>query len=217
MAPAVVSSSITPSNPGGQLHPSLLGIVNTMQKVEQQREERLGIVQEFFELTDSWAKSKGEKQAAAVVATLMEKITPITTAFAVDQAEATNFPSKKPPIMASTLKPAAPRNHIVIEDNGHSLPPKPQGTRSIWAIVVGKAAKLLSPPSAQVPRRPVPTSHPKARTTSKEDKRLFLRLRKDHQWHKLSLVTIKKIITDKAGIVTSAITSMYSVRSGIAL
>ena len=53
----------------------------------------MGIAQELIELIDSQAKSKGEKQAAAVVVTLLENITPVTTAFAVDQAEATNSPS----------------------------------------------------------------------------------------------------------------------------
>ena len=52
------------------------------------------------------------------------------------------------------------------------------------------------------------------RTTTK---RLSLQLRKDYHWHKLSPVTIKKIITDKTGIATSTVTSMYPVRSGIAL
>ena len=101
-----------------------------MQKAEQERKERLDKVQKFLELTDSWAKRKGEKQAAAVVATLMEKITPVITVFAVDQAE-TNLPhSKKYPTMASTPKPVAPRNNTAVEDHSHALPSKAQDTSS---------------------------------------------------------------------------------------
>ena len=188
-----------------------------MQKAEQQRKERLDVVQEFLELTDSWAKSKGEKQAAAVVATLMEKTTPVITAFAVDQTEVANLPSKKPSTMASTPKPVAPRKNTAVEDHSHALPSKPQGISSLWVIVARKEAKLLMLPNVQVPRRPATAGNLKPQTAPKEDKRLFLRLRKDRHWHKLSPVTIKKIITEKAGIVTSAITSMYPVKSGIAL
>ncbi|KHJ31413.1 putative eka-like protein [Erysiphe necator] len=51
----------------------------------------------------------------------------------------------------------------------------------------------------------------------KEDKRLFLRLRPDHAWRKLSPIAIKKMITEKAGVAATAITALYSARSGYAI
>ena len=119
--------------------------------------------------------------------------------------------------MTSTPNPVAPRNNTAVEDQSYTLPPEPQDTSSTWATVVGKAVKRPIPPMVQVPRRPTPTSRPNTQTTSKEDKSLFLRLGRDHHWHKLSPVTIKKIITDKAGKAGSAMTSMYPVNLGIAL
>ena len=112
------------------------------------------------------------------VATLLEKITLDITTFTVDRAVAPNFSrriiinnapnfSRSPPTMASTPKSVVPRNHIVVKDNGQSLQPNPQDTRSNYATVVGKAAKLPTPPNAQVPKRPAPTRRPKAQTTSK--------------------------------------------------
>lgn len=62
---------------------------------------------------------------------------------------------------------------------------------------------------------PKHTKTPPERPT-KEDKRLFLRLNKDHEWRKLSPLSIKKIITERAGIAASAIMEMYQVRSGMA-
>ena len=51
----------------------------------------------------------------------------------------------------------------------------------------------------------------------KEDERFFLSMGREHQWRTLSPVTIKKLITEKAGVAPSAIIAMTQVRSGLAM
>ncbi|KHJ35720.1 putative eka-like protein [Erysiphe necator] len=96
-----------------------------------------------------------------------------------------------------------------------SLPPKTQhpeksqGNKSSWVTIARKAAKLSDPPVASISWKYTQQTNNSHQDTRKEDKRLFLRLGEGHEWRKLSPVTVRIIVADQAGVVISAIASIY--------
>ena len=90
-----------------------------------------------------------------------------------------------------------------------SLPKKLQMADSPWVTVARKAARLPDPPSVSKIRKTTTQNIDAVQEPKKKDKRLFIRLGQEHEWRKLSPVTVKKIITEKAGIAASAIIAMF--------
>ncbi|KHJ32619.1 putative eka-like protein [Erysiphe necator] len=68
-----------------------------------------------------------------------------------------------------------------------------------------------------LPKKPGGNRKETESNDSKEDKRIFLGLRPDHAWRKLSPLAIKRMITEKAGVAATAITELCSLRSGYAI
>ena len=210
-------SSSASIDPGDHLHPSLLGIAAAMEQSERERKQRMSVAQDFLHTIDAWAKSKVGTEGATLVAPLIENISPIVTAFAIGKTNAKINIGKKPAPETTQEPIPGPRATKPAEKPRHELPPKPRENASPWVTVARKAAKLPDPPVNLVKHRPVVHTKPKKQEPPKEDKRLFLRLGQGHQWRKLSPVTIKKIVTKKAGVAPSAIIAMTQVRSGLAI
>ncbi|KHJ32801.1 putative eka-like protein [Erysiphe necator] len=89
--------------------------------------------------------------------------------------------------------------------------------KDTWATVTSRAAALPHPTIAHTHNNQVNQIKTVQNREQKEDKRLFLRLDPNHEWRKLSPLTIKKVITERAGVAASAIAAIYSVRSGLAI
>ncbi|KAI0991582.1 hypothetical protein K3495_g16605, partial [Podosphaera aphanis] len=206
-----------PRNLGEGLHPSLLGIAAAMEEAERQRKQRMGLAQEFLGTIDAWAKTKAGTEEASLLAPFIERIAPIVTAFAIGNAQLPESPCKNPYPRTNTVTTAGPRATKPTEAPNLTLPKRPQETKSPWVTIARKAAKLPPPPAATTIRKPAIQKKPAIQEMPKEDRRLFLRLGPEHEWRKLSLVTIKKIISDRAGVAPSAITAMSQVRSGLAI
>ena len=135
-------SSSASIDPGDDLHPSLLGIAAAMEQSERDRKQRMSLAQEFLQNIDAWAKSKAGTDGAALIAPFIEKISPIVTAFAISNVNATYNSSKNPFPKATQMKTSVPRVTKTNEKSPHELPKKPQVTESPWVTVARKAAKL---------------------------------------------------------------------------
>lgn len=116
----------------------------------------------------------------------------------------------------NTMITAVPRATNPVETTNFPIPKKPQVNESPWATVAWKAARLPNPQVAPIQTYPRTRIKQADTLPQKEDKRLFLRLEKEHEWRKISPVTIKKIITDRAGVATSSIVATHQIRSGLA-
>lgn len=217
MASAIASSSSTPADPGESLHPSLLGIAAALEQSENQRKQRLGLAQEFLGMIDAWAKTKAGTEAASLLAPFIESVSPIVTAFAIGNARNSESLCKTPYPTTNAITTAVPRVTKMAEKPNHALPAKPKENNSPWVTIARKAAKLPDPPAARMNRNNVSLAKPAISSPPKEDKRIFLRLGPQHEWRKLSPVILKKIVTEWAGVAVSAITAMYSVRSGFVI
>lgn len=217
MASANAPPSSIPIDPGDGLHPSLLGIAAAIEQSENERKQRLGLAQAFLTHIDAWAKTRAETEEAALVAPLMERIAPIVTAFAIGSAHTREPPCKTPFPKESMVTTATPRATKTAEKPNLTLPERPQGNKSPWVTVARRAAKLPPPAAPHKSQRRTTLIKPATQSAPRKDKRIFLRLGPQHEWRKLSPVTLKKIITERAGVAASAITAMYSVRSGFAL
>ncbi|KHJ31314.1 putative eka-like protein [Erysiphe necator] len=173
----------------GRLHPSLLSIANAMQQLETEKRERMGLAQESLEIIDAWAKGKTGTKAEAIIVPLIQKIAPTVTAFATGAVE----------------------DALLVPTSTHKA--------KNFQILTRKSAKLPQPSLSAIPLPKKPDGNKKETESNdpKEDKRLFLRLRPDHAWRKLSPIAIKKMNTEIAGVTATAITSLYSVRSGYAI
>ncbi|KHJ33480.1 putative eka-like protein [Erysiphe necator] len=201
----------------GRLHPSLLSIANAMQQVEKERRGRMGLAQEFLEIIDAWAKGKTGTKTEAIIVPLIQKLAPTVTAFATGAVEgALLVPTsthKAKNFQILNEKPI--HNNIQLDENKQNQ----RNYNTSSATLARKSAKLPQPPLSAIPLPKKPGGNKKETESNdpKEDKRLFLRLRPDHAWRKLSPIAIKKMITEKAGVAATAITALYSVRSGYAI
>ena len=213
------SSSSASTDPGDQLHPSLLGIAAAMEQSESERKQRMSLAQGFLQNIDAWAKSQTGTEVAALVAPFIKEISPIVTAFAIGNISPISPPCKIPIPNASQITTSAPRMTKMTETPHHVLPKRPQVIESAWATVARKAAMLPDPPATLAKRRPATATltNSAGREPLKEDKRLFLRMGRDNEWRMLSPVTIKKLVTERAGVAPSAIIAMTQVRSGLAI
>ena len=70
-------SSSASTDPGDELHPSLLGITAAMEQSERERKERMSLAQDYLQNFDAWAKSKAGTAGAHLLAIFIEKISPI--------------------------------------------------------------------------------------------------------------------------------------------
>lgn len=217
MAASNLPSSSASTDPGDQLHPSLLGIAAAMEQSDSERKQRMSLAQGFLQNIDAWAKSQTGTEVAALVAPFIEEISPIVTAFAIGHINPNFPPSKKPITNASQIITSAPKMTRITETPHHVLPRRPQVIESAWATVARKAATLPDPPANLAKRRPVTLTNSAGKEPIKDDKRLFLRMGRDHEWRLLSPVTIKKLVTERAGVAPSAIIAMTQVRSGLAI
>lgn len=217
MAEARASASTAPGDPGGQLHPSLLGIAAAMEQSERHRVQRLGLAQEFLQNVDAWAKSKAGTPEAALLAPFIERIAPIVKDFAIGTAHTLGTPCKDSYSSKDMITTATRSGSKPAEKPNLSLPKKLQIADSPWVTVARKAARLPDPPSVPKIRKTTTQKIDAVQEPKKEDKRLFIRLGQEHEWRKLSPVTVKKLITEKAGIAASAIIAMSQVRSGLAI
>ena len=139
------------------------------------------------------------------------------TAFAIGNADAVKPTGKKPapePIQITTF---VLRAGITADKPFHEPPQKTWETESPWVIVARRAANLPDPPTPSNLRRPTKQAKPHTQSPPKEDKRLILRMGQEHEWRRLSPVTIKKIVTEKAWVAPSAVLAMTQVRSGLAI
>ena len=210
-------SSSASTDPGDQMHPSLLGIAAAMEQSERELKQRMGLAQRFLQTIDAWAKSETETGAAYIVAPLINKISPIVTEFAIGNNTLHKPPSKTPYPDVTQITKSVPRATKTTEKPLLVLPQKPQVSASSWVTVARKAAKLPDPPVNLVKRNPAKQTNAARQDPPKEDKRLFLRIGRDHLWRQLSPVTIKKIVTERAGVAPSAIIAITQVRSGLAI
>ena len=215
-APNQPSSSAS-TDPGEQMHPSLLGIAAAMEQSERELKQRMGLAQRFLQTIDAWAKSETRTGAAAIVAPFINKISPIVTEFAIGNTDSIKTQSKIPYPDLTQITTSMPRVTETTEKPLLTLPQKPQVSASQWATVARKAVKLPDPPVNRVKLRPTTQSKAARQDPPKEHKRLFLRVRQEHPWRTLSPVTIKKIVTKRAGVAPSAIIAMTQVRSGLAI
>lgn len=177
--------------------------------------QRMGLAQEFLQNIDAWAKTKAGTEEEPLLAPFIEEIAPIVTAFATGNAQVSKLPCKIPYPRMNTVTTAASRVSRTAEKPDLALPKKPEETKSPWVTVARKAAKLPATTPASIAQKSAPQPEPTLPTTE-EDKRLFLRLGKEHEWRRLSPVSVKKMITERAGVAPSAIVAMYQVRSGLA-
>ena len=181
MASASASSSSMATNSSATIHPTLIGITETMQKAEQQRKERLGLARKFLEIIDAWAKTKAGTAASATVTPLIESIATIVTLFAIGTIQA-NEPSRKahqPSKSAITIE--APRVTKIFAPPICALPAQPQVDKNTWVTVAHKVAKLPDPPVAPLRRKTASPANTTTPMPPKEDKRFFLRLGPDHE------------------------------------
>lgn len=188
-----------------------------MQQLKTERRERMGLGQEFLEIIDAWAKGKTETKAEAIIVPLIQKIAPTVTAFATGAVEGalsdptTTRRAKNFQILSQN----SINNNIQLDENKQNQ----RNYNTSWPTVARKSAKLPQPSLSAIPlpKKPVRNKKESESNNPKEDKRLFLRLRPDHAWRKLSPVAIKKMITEKSGVAATAIKALYSVRSGYAI
>ncbi|KAI0996223.1 hypothetical protein K3495_g11956 [Podosphaera aphanis] len=188
-----------------------------MEEAERQRKQRMSLAQEFLRTIDAWAKTKAGTEEASLLAPFIERIAPIVTAFAIGNAQVREPPCKDPHPRTNTVTIAGPKVIKPAEGPNLALPKRPQETKFPWVTIARKAAKLPSPPKGPTFQKPTSQKKPAEQDSLKEDKRLFLRLALENEWRKLSLATIKKIITERAGVAPSAILAMSQVRSGLAI
>lgn len=102
-------SSSASTNPGDQLHPSLLGIAAAMKQSEREQKQRISVAQNFLQNIDAWAKSLSESEGAHLGAPLIENISPIVTAFAIGNVNATNTQGKNLSHESTQIKSSVPR------------------------------------------------------------------------------------------------------------
>ena len=210
-------SSSASTDPGDPIHPSLLGIAAAMEQYERKTKQRMSAAQSFLQTIDAWAKSQAGTEIAAIVAPLIENISHLVTEFAIGKHNTDPPPCKNSYPIMPQITTSAPRVTKIIEKTRPVLPQKPQVSASPWVTVARKAAKLPDPPAILTKRMTPAQSKRAGKETPKEDKRLFLRVGQDHQWRKLSPVTIKKMVTERAGVAPSAIIALTQVRSGLAM
>lgn len=210
-------SSSASIDPGDQMHPSLLGIAAAMEQYERETKQRMSAAQSFLQNIDAWAKSQAGTEIATIVAPLIENISHFVIEFAIGKEDTTTPRGKNPNHAEPQITTSVPRATKIIEKPRLVLPQKPQVNASPWVTVARKAAKLPDPPANLAKRTPQAQTKRAEQEPPKEDKRLFLRIGQEHQWRKLSPVTIKKMVTERAGVAPSAIIAMTQVRSGLAM
>ena len=91
----------------------------------------------------------------------------------------------------------------------------PLNNTTQWATVAQKSYKLPDPPVTPLLRRLSGQTNQITKPTSKVDKHLLVRLEGKHEWRRLSPITIKKIITERAGVAPSAVIAIYLARLGV--
>ena len=173
--------------------------------------------QSFLQNIDAWAKSQAGTEIATIVAPLLENISHFVTEFAIGKHNTTSTQCKNSYPIVPQITTSVPRVTKIIEKPRPVLPQKPQVNASPWVTVARKVAKLPDPPANPAKRMPQAQLKRAEQEPAKEDKRLFLRIGQEHQWRKLSPVTIKEIVTERAGVAPSAIIAMTQVRSGLAI
>ena len=132
MAASNQPSSSASTDPGDQLHPSLLGIAAAMEQSDSERKQRMSLAQGFLQNIDAWAKSQTGTDAAALVAPFIEEISPIVTAFAIGNINP-YFPSGKNPIPnVPQITTSVPRVTKIIEKPRPVLPINPHVNASPW-------------------------------------------------------------------------------------
>ncbi|KAI6245454.1 hypothetical protein HI914_06680 [Erysiphe necator] len=102
-----------------------------------------------------------------------------------------------------------------------SLPLRPIANESSWLTVVrngfNKTRTATTPVSQQtIPTQPRSSGH-QPNYCLVNNERLFIRLKNEHEWRKLSSAGIREIIVNKSYISPSAIGTINPVRSGFAL
>ena len=90
MAASNLPSSSASTDPGDQIHPSLLAIAAAMEQYERETKQRMSAAQSFLQNSDAWASSQAGTEIAAIVAPLLENISHFVTEFAIGKNNPTS-------------------------------------------------------------------------------------------------------------------------------
>ncbi|CCU74565.1 EKA-like protein [Blumeria hordei DH14] len=133
---------------------------------------------------------------------------------AITQYMATG-PASTPPVL-----PPRPANPLPRAPNARStpIPAVPAlPVKSTWATVAKKGLRQNAVPIAKAMSRPAAKAQKKEAPKTKVDKRLFLRLEKEHPWRNLSNNIVKSKVADTVNLFYNDITSIHRVKTGFAI
>ena len=164
------SSSSASTDPGDQIHPSLLGIATAMEQYERETKQRMSAAQSFLQNIDAWAKSQAGTEIATIVAPLLENISHFVTEFAIGKHNTTSTQCKNSYPIVPQITTSVPRVTKIIEKPRPVLPQKPQVNASPWVTVARKVAKLPDPPANPAKRMPQAQLKRAEQEPAKEDK-----------------------------------------------
>ena len=129
-------SSSASTDPGDQIHPSLLGTATVMEQYERETKQRMSAAQSFLQNIDVWAKSQAGTEIATIVAPLLENISHFVTEFAIGKHNTTSTQCKNSYPIVPQITTSVPSVTKIIEKPRPVLPQKPQvnaSRPSAWA------------------------------------------------------------------------------------
>ncbi|CCU76692.1 EKA-like protein [Blumeria hordei DH14] len=120
-------------------------------------------------------------------------------------------PPVLPPRLANPLPRAPDAKSIPIP----AVPALP--VKSTWATMAKNGLRQNAVPIAKAVPRPAAKAHKKEAPKAKVDKRLFLRLEKEHLWRKLFISIVNSKVAKTLKIPQDNITSIHRVKTGFAM
>ncbi|CCU75458.1 EKA-like protein [Blumeria hordei DH14] len=124
-------------------------------------------------------------------------------------------PASTPPVLPPRPAYPLPRAPDARSTQIPAVPALP--LKSTWATVVKNGLPQKAVPIAKAVPRPAAKSPRKETPKAKVDKRLFLRLEKDHPWRKLSTSCVRTRLEYTFEYFGNQITSLHRVRTGFAM
>ncbi|CCU78249.1 EKA-like protein [Blumeria hordei DH14] len=124
-------------------------------------------------------------------------------------------PASTPPVLPPRLANPLPR---ALDARSTTIPTVPAlPIKSTWATVARNGLRQRAVPTAKAVPRPTAKAQLKETSKVKVDKRLFLRLEKDHPWRQLSTSSVRTKLEYKFSYSSQEITSLHRVRTGFAM
>ncbi|CCU76306.1 EKA-like protein [Blumeria hordei DH14] len=124
-------------------------------------------------------------------------------------------PATAPPLPSPRPANQTPRAPEARSNATPVVPALP--VKSTWATVARHGLPQKAVPIAKAVPRPAAKAQKKEAPKAKVDKRLFLRLEKEHPWRNLSITIVKYNVADTLNLSYNDITSIHRVKTGFAI